>query len=63
MTDIDTQAAHKAVDFLADFQKSNGAEKPDKDIARYGFPAACVHLRLHITFRYGKGCGGKGKGK
>ena len=37
MSYIDTQAGEEGIDFLADFEKADSTEKPDKHIAGNGF--------------------------
>ena len=55
MADIDAEAAHKAVDFLADFEKRHGAKKPDQDIPCDCLPPSCRNFIFNIGFRDGKG--------
>ena len=47
ISNIDSQTCHKAVNLLRNLQKSNGTQKPDKDITgdRFFFP---VHLQLAV---------------
>lgn len=44
VTDVDTERGHEGVDFLADFQKSYCAEKPDEYVSGNFFFALNCHL-------------------
>ena len=50
MSYIDTKTGEEGIDFLADFEKADSTEKPDKHIAGNGFFSHSVYLSLHIAF-------------
>lgn len=51
MADVDAQGAHETVNLLADFQEGDGAQKPDQEIACYGFLPDFCDLLFHLCFR------------
>ena len=55
MPDVYTETAHEAVDLLAYFQKGNGAEEPNEDVAGHRLAAYRVYLRLYLALGQRKG--------
>lgn len=47
---VDTNATHKAVDFLGYFEEGNRAQKPDQYISGDLLPACRADGRLYFTF-------------
>ena len=51
MSYIDTKTGEEGIDFLADFEKADSTEKPDKHIAGNGFFSHSVLPELAHRFR------------